>query len=62
MDELFAKYERELVTLRQLCREYAEGYPKVAAKLLIGGDAWKVGVLASAGAHEASNKAGKRRR
>jgi len=39
MDELFAQYERELVTLRQLCREYAERYPKVAAKLQIGGDA-----------------------
>jgi type VI secretion system protein ImpG len=39
MDELFAQYERELVTLRQLCREYAERYPKVAAKLQIGGEA-----------------------
>jgi type VI secretion system protein ImpG len=39
MDELFAQYERELVTMRQLCREYAERYPKVAAKLQIGGDA-----------------------
>jgi type VI secretion system protein ImpG len=38
MDELFAQYERELVTLRQLCREYADRYPKVAAKLQIGGD------------------------
>lgn len=38
MDELFAQYERELVTMRQLCREYAERYPKVAAKLQIGGD------------------------
>lgn len=36
MDELFAQYERELVTMRQLCREYAERYPKVAAKLQIG--------------------------
>jgi len=39
MDELFAQYERELVTLRQLCREYAERYPKVAARLQIGGEA-----------------------
>jgi type VI secretion system protein ImpG len=39
MDELFAQYERELVTMRQLCREYAERYPKVAAKLQLGGDA-----------------------
>jgi type VI secretion system protein ImpG len=39
MDEVFAQYERELVTMRQLCREYAERYPKVAAKLQIGGDA-----------------------
>jgi type VI secretion system protein ImpG len=38
MDELFAQYERELVTMRQLCREYAERYPKVAAKLQLGGD------------------------
>lgn len=38
MDTLFAQYERELVTMRQLCREYAERYPKVAAKLQIGGD------------------------
>ena len=33
MDELFAKYERELVILRSLCREYAQRYPKVAAQL-----------------------------
>ncbi|QJE00690.1 type VI secretion system baseplate subunit TssF [Massilia forsythiae] len=39
MDQLFAQYERELVTMRQLCREYAERYPKVAAKLQLGGDA-----------------------
>lgn len=39
MDELFAQYERELVTMRQLCREYAGRYPKVAAKLQLGGDA-----------------------
>jgi len=39
MDELFAQYERELVTMRQLCREYGERYPKVASKLQIGGDA-----------------------
>lgn len=39
MDELFAQYERELVTMRQLCREYADRYPKVAAKLQIGGEA-----------------------
>jgi type VI secretion system protein ImpG len=39
MDELLAQYERELVTMRQLCREYAERYPKVAAKLQLGGEA-----------------------
>lgn len=39
MDELFTKYERELVILRSLCREYAQRYPKVAAKLQMGGDA-----------------------
>ncbi|TFW34623.1 type VI secretion system baseplate subunit TssF [Massilia horti] len=39
MDELFAKYEHELVTLRSLCREYAQRYPKVAAKLQMGGEA-----------------------
>jgi len=39
MDELFAQYERELVTMRQLCREYADRYPKVAAKLQMGGEA-----------------------
>ena len=39
MDELFATYERELVILRSLCREYAQRYPKVAAKLQIGGEA-----------------------
>lgn len=39
MDELFSQYERELVTMRQLCREYAERYPKVAAKLQIGDEA-----------------------
>jgi type VI secretion system protein ImpG len=39
MDELFSQYERELVTLRQLCREYAERYPKVAAKLQLGAEA-----------------------
>jgi len=38
MDELFAQYERELVTMRQLCREYAERYPKVAAKLQLGSE------------------------
>jgi type VI secretion system protein ImpG len=39
MDELFAKYERELVILRSLCREYAQRYPKIAAKLQMGGEA-----------------------
>lgn len=39
MDELFATYERELVILRSLCREYAQRYPKVAAKLQMGGEA-----------------------
>ena len=38
MDELFTVYERELVNLRALCREYAQRYPKVAAKLQMGGD------------------------
>ena len=39
MDELFAKYEHELVILRSLCREYAQRYPKVAARLQLGGEA-----------------------
>ena len=39
MDELFAQYERELVIMRQLCSEYAERYPQVAAKLQLGGEA-----------------------
>ncbi|MEO7577287.1 MAG: type VI secretion system baseplate subunit TssF [Massilia sp.] len=38
MDELFSKYEHELVIFRSLCREYAQRYPKVAAKLQMGGD------------------------
>lgn len=38
MDELFSKYERELVNLRGLCREYAQRYPKVAARLELGGE------------------------
>lgn len=38
MDELFTKYEHELVILRSLCREYAQRYPKVAAKLQLGSD------------------------
>lgn len=38
MDELFTKYESELVILRSLCREYAPRYPKVAANLQMGGD------------------------
>ena len=38
MDELFAKYEHELGNLRSLCREYAQRYPKVAARLQLGGD------------------------
>jgi type VI secretion system protein ImpG len=38
MDDLFAKYEHELVILRSLCREYAQRYPKVAARLQMGGD------------------------
>lgn len=39
MDGLFAKYEHELVTLRSLCREYAQRYPRVAARLQLGGEA-----------------------
>ncbi len=39
MDELFTKYEHELVILRSICREYAQRYPKVAAQLQLGGDA-----------------------
>ena len=35
---MFTKYERELVILRSLSREYAQRYPKVAAKLQLGGD------------------------
>jgi len=38
MDELFTKYERELVIPKSLCREYAQRYPKGAAKLQLGGD------------------------
>lgn len=38
MDELFTKYEHELVILRSLCREYAQRYPKVAARLQMDGD------------------------
>lgn len=38
MDELYAQYERELVAMRLLCREYAERYPKAAAQLQLGGD------------------------
>ncbi len=39
MDDLFLKYQRELVILRALCREYAQRYPKVAARLQLGGEA-----------------------
>lgn len=38
MDELFTKYEHELVTLRSLCRTYAQRFPKVAAQLQMDGD------------------------
>lgn len=38
MDDLFAQYEHELVILRRLCREYAERFPKVAARLQMGGE------------------------
>lgn len=38
MDQLFKHYERELQTLRTLSREYAQRYPKVAARLQLGGD------------------------
>ncbi len=39
MDDLFLKYQQELVILRALCRDYAQRYPKVAAKLQLGGEA-----------------------
>jgi type VI secretion system protein ImpG len=39
MDQLFPQYERELVIMKQLCREYADRYPKVAANLQMGGEA-----------------------
>ncbi|WP_426197219.1 type VI secretion system baseplate subunit TssF [Massilia sp. DWR3-1-1] len=39
MDDLFPKYQQELVILRALCREYARRYPKVAARLQLGGEA-----------------------
>lgn len=38
MDELFTKYEHELVTLRSLCRTYAQRFPKVAAQLQMDGE------------------------
>lgn len=38
MDQLFKHYERELQSLRTLSREYAQRYPKVAARLQLGGD------------------------
>lgn len=36
--DLFSHYENELVMLRQLCREFAEHYPKVAGKLQMVGE------------------------
>lgn len=39
MDDLFLNYQRELLILRALCREYAQRYPKVAARLQLGGEA-----------------------
>ncbi|MCG2586840.1 type VI secretion system baseplate subunit TssF [Massilia sp. TS11] len=39
MDALLGQYERELARLRVLCREYAERYPKIAARLRMDGDA-----------------------
>lgn len=38
MDELFSKYQHELVILRSLCRDYAQRYPKVATQLQMGSD------------------------
>ncbi|MFZ3288372.1 MAG: type VI secretion system baseplate subunit TssF [Telluria sp.] len=38
MEQLFSHFERELVSLRRLCREFSERYPKVAGNLQIGGE------------------------
>ncbi|HEY0064730.1 MAG TPA: type VI secretion system baseplate subunit TssF [Telluria sp.] len=38
MDELLPYYERELGFLRRYSREFAERYPKIAGRLLIGGE------------------------
>jgi type VI secretion system protein ImpG len=38
MEDLLRYYERELVMLRRLSREFAERFPKVAAQLRLGGD------------------------
>jgi type VI secretion system protein ImpG len=38
MESLLPYYERELVSLRRLCREFAEQYPKVGSRLQLGAD------------------------
>jgi len=38
MDELFTKYQHELVILRSLFRDYAQRHPRVAAQLQMDGD------------------------
>ncbi|MES2150241.1 MAG: type VI secretion system baseplate subunit TssF [Pseudomonadota bacterium] len=37
-DQLLAYFERELVTFRDLCREYAAKYPRIAGNLHMAGD------------------------
>lgn len=38
MDQLLPYYERELGFLRRYSREFSERYPKIAGRLLIGGE------------------------
>ena len=38
MDSLLPYFERELVSLRRLCREFGERYPKVGGRLQLGAD------------------------
>lgn len=38
MDSLLPYFERELVSLRRLCREFSERYPKVGGRLQLGAD------------------------
>lgn len=38
MDDLLPYYERELVMLRQFCREFSERFPETASRLYMSGD------------------------